>query len=110
MAITVYPQTWAGQRLRAFTAQYAINGTTWTHDGSDPLPALCPSKELFKEMQRVDYIGRRTATFTILRTDYERLNLTSKKIIESNGFKLMIESVMDDDSEPTVDLRTNLLQ
>jgi hypothetical protein len=114
MAITVNAQTWEGQRLAAFNAQYAINGTTLTHNGSPPIPALCPSKEVFKEMQRIDYTGRRTATFTIRRSDFESLFktpvLACKKVIETNGVKMMIESTLDDDAEPTVDLKCNLLQ
>ena len=97
-------------RLNAFNSQWRINGTTIEYDGESDIPALCPSKEIFKEMARTDFLGRRTANFTIRRSDYERLNLESKKIIESGGVKFMIEAVLDDDAEPCVDLKSNLLQ
>lgn len=110
MALTITPQTWGGQRLRHFLAQWELNGTTLTHNGSDPVAALCPAKEQFIEMTRTDYLGRRQATFTIERTDYLALKLESKDVVESCGSKFMIESVLDDDSEPTVDVKCNLLQ
>ena len=107
--LTIAGTTWYAQRLRAFERQLEINGTTLSYKGAT-IRCLAPSKEQRKEIQRTDYVGQRQATFTIARTDYERYKLDSKSTFTSVGSKFMIESILDDDADPHVDLVCNLLQ
>ncbi len=109
MSLTIYPNTYAGIRLRAFNSQVAINGTQLSFDGAT-IDALCPQKEQLREMQQANFLGRRDAQFMIRRTDYVTLGINDKSTVESVGAKFQVTSILDDDAEPTVDVRARLLQ
>lgn len=100
---------WETERSHLQTENVATYGSTLTYKGAE-VSCICPPKEYFQEMQRVDYIGQRSATFTITRDDFDSLSIAAKDIITSAGTSFMVYAIIDDDAEPTVDLRCNLLQ
>ncbi len=109
MSLTFTTPTWESTRLRAHNAQLAINGTTLVFNGKT-ITALCPQKEQLRQMMQADFLGRRDARFTIKRTDYVELGITEQSTVESCETKFQVTSILDDDSEPTVDLNCRLLQ
>ena len=96
-------------RLREFTALIALYGTTLTFNGKS-YSCICPPKEQAKKMTNASYEEQTPITFQMLATDFTEAGITTRSTVAHLGKNYEVYSVVSDDKEASVELRTYLKQ